>query len=233
MDKFSIIIPVYNEAKNLKILIPKIYQELKNKEFEIIIVDDNSTDMTSKVLKKFKKKNFHHLIRKDKRDLSKSCILGFKKSKYNNIIVMDGDLQHKPSDIKKFLNIFSKFRPDIVVGTRDLFKGKKHNLNIFRLFASRILILIVNLLLGNKTSDPMSGFFMFKKKIFIESQKKLIKRGYKILLDLLYNKNKKINVMDVKINFDNRIKGKSKMSVKILFYLIYMILTKFFTKILA
>ena len=79
----------------------------------------------------------------------------------------------------------------------------------------------------------MSGFFMFKKKIFIESQKKLIKRGYKILLDLLYNKNKKINVMDVKINFDNRIKGKSKMSVKILFYLIYMILTKFFTKILA
>ena len=79
----------------------------------------------------------------------------------------------------------------------------------------------------------MSGFFIFKKKIFIESQKKLIKRGYKILLDLLYNKNKKINVMDVKINFDNRIKGKSKMSVKILFYLIYMILTKFFTKILA
>ena len=67
---------------------------------------------------------------------------GFQKSKYNNIIVMDGDLQHKPSDIKKFLNIFNKFRPDIVVGNRDLFKDKKHNLNIFRLFASRILILL-------------------------------------------------------------------------------------------
>ena len=79
---------------------------------------------------------------------------------------MDGDLQHKPSDIKKFLYIFYKNKPDLVVGTRDLFKNKKHNLNILRLFASRILILIVNLLLGNKTSDPMSGFFMFKKKIF-------------------------------------------------------------------
>ena len=233
MDKFTIIIPVYNEAKNLKILIPKIYRELKNKRFEIIVVDDNSNDMTSKVLKKFKKKNFYHLIRKDKRDLSKSCIMGFKKSKYNKIIVMDGDLQHKPSDIKKFLNIFDKFRPDIVVGTRDLFKDKKHNLNIFRLFASRILVLVVNLLLGNKTSDPMSGFFMFKKKIFIESQKKLIKKGYKILLDLLYIKNQNINVIDVKINFDSRIKGKSKMSIKILFYLIFMILTKFFNKILA
>ena len=233
MDKFSIVIPVFNEAKNLKILIPKIYRELKNRKFEIIIVDDNSTDTTSKVLKKFQKKNFHHLIRKGKRDLSKSCILGFKKSKYDNIIVMDGDLQHKPTDIKKFLKIFNKINPDIIVGTRDLFKNKKHNLNIFRLFASRILILIVKLFLGSKTSDPMSGFFMFKKEIFVKSQKKLIKKGYKILLDLLYNKNQKIKVIDVKINFDSRIEGKSKMSVKILFYLIYMILTKFFIKILA
>ena len=233
MDKFTIVIPVYNEAKNLKVLIPKIYKELKNKKFEIIIVDDNSTDMTSRILEKFKKNNFRHIIRKDKKDLSKSCILGFKKSKYNNLIVMDGDLQHKPSDIKKFLHVFRKINPDIIVGTRDLFKNKKHNLNIFRLFASRILIFVVQLLLGNKTSDPMSGFFMFKKKIFIKSQKRLIKKGYKILLDLLYIKNQKIKVVDVSINFDSRIKGKSKMSIKILFYLVSMILTKFVIKILA
>ncbi len=56
MDKFTIVIPVYNEAKNLGILIPKINKELKNKKFELIIVDDNSNDGTSKVLKKFKKK---------------------------------------------------------------------------------------------------------------------------------------------------------------------------------
>ena len=78
MDKFTIVIPVYNEAKNLKILIPKIFQELKNKKFEIIIVDDNSSDMTVKSLEKIQKKNFYHLIRKGKRDLSKSCIMGFK-----------------------------------------------------------------------------------------------------------------------------------------------------------
>ena len=234
MDKFTIVIPVYNEEKNLKILIPRIYQELKNRKYEIIIVDDNSTDKTSKVIKKFKKKrNFRYLIRKDKRDLSKSCILGFEKSRYNNIMVMDGDLQHKPSDIKKFLNIFYKTNPDIIVGTRDLFKSKKHNLNFFRLFASRILILIVNLLLGNKTSDPMSGFFMFKKNIFVKSRRKLFKKGYKILLDLLYNKNQKIRVVDVKINFDSRMKGKSKMNVKILIYLISMILVKFANKFLA
>ena len=58
MDKFTIVIPVYNEAKNLKILIPKIYKELKNRKFELIIVDDNSNDMTYEILKRFKKKKF-------------------------------------------------------------------------------------------------------------------------------------------------------------------------------
>tara|TARA_E500000178_G_scaffold245596_1_gene241989 strand:+ start:2377 stop:3078 length:702 start_codon:yes stop_codon:yes gene_type:complete len=231
MYKFTIVIPVYNEAKNLGILVPKIYKELKNIKFELIIVDDNSNDGTKKILKKFKKKNFNHLIRKEKRDLSKSCIEGFKRASSKNIIVMDGDLQHKPSDIKKFLDIFYKNNPDFVVGTRNLFDNRKHNLNFFRLFASRILILIVNSLLGNKTSDPMSGFFMFKKKIFVKSQKKLIKKGYKVLLDLLYINNQKIKVIDVKINFDSRMKGKSKMNLKILFFLISMISKKFVNRV--
>ena len=230
MDKFTIVIPVYNEAKNLKILIPKIYKQLKNEKFELIIVDDNSNDETLRVLKKFRRKNFHHLIRKTERDLSKSCILGFKKARYKNIIVMDGDLQHKPSDLKKILNVYFKYNPDIAVGTRDLFKIKKHNLNFLRLLASRILILIVNLLLGNKTSDPMSGFFVFKKEIFSKSEKKMIKKGYKILLDLLYIKNQNVEVIDVNINFDSRMKGKSKMNLKILLYLISMISKKFINK---
>ncbi len=231
MGKFTIVIPVYNEAKNLKILVPEIFKKLKKEKFELIIVDDNSNDETTKILKKFKQKNFRHLIRRSDRDLSKSCILGFEKARHKNIVVMDGDLQHKPGDIKKILYIFNKYNPDIVIGTRDLFKVKKHNLNFLRLFASRILILIVNLLLGHRTSDPMSGFFMFKKSLFEKSQKKMIKKGYKILLDLLYNKNQKVNVVDVNIEFDSRMKGKSKMSLKILFYLISMILNKFVNKI--
>ena len=231
MEKFTIVIPVYNESKNLRILIPKIYNELKNIKFELIIVDDNSNDETSTILKRFKEKNFKHIIRKKERDLSKSCIEGFKKASSKNIIVMDGDLQHKPSDIKKFLNIFYKNRPDFVIGTRDLFKNKKHNLNFLRLFASRLLILIVNSLLGNKTSDPMSGFFMFKKSIFRKSQKKLIKKGYKILLDLLYINNQRVRVIDVSINFDSRTKGKSKMNLKILYHLISMITKKFFSRV--
>ncbi len=230
--KFSIVIPVYNESKNLPLLISQIYKVLKNHTFELIIIDDNSSDGTFEVLNKIKKKNFRFFIRKKKRDLSRSCVLGFNKSKYKNILVMDGDLQHQPKDIKKLLRIFQLKKAHIVIGSRELFTRKKHNLSFMRLSASRILIFIVNILLGNKTSDPMSGFFIFKKEIFIRNKYKLFNKGYKILMDLIYLDEKYQKIYDVKINFANRKKGESKMNMKILLSLIYMILYKLYAKIL-
>ena len=230
--KFSIVIPVYNESKNLPLLISQIYKVLKNHTFELIIIDDNSSDGTFEVLNKIKKKNFRFFIRKKKRDLSRSCVLGFNKSKYKNILVMDGDLQHQPKDIKKLLRIFQLKKAHIVIGSRELFTRKKHNLSFMRLSASRILIFIVNILLGNKTSDPMSGFFIFKKEIFITNKYKLFNKGYKILMDLIYLDKKYQKIYDVKINFANRKKGESKMNMKILLSLIYMILYKLYAKIL-
>jgi len=230
--KFSIVIPVFNESKNLPLLISQIYKTLKKHTFELIIVDDNSSDGTSKILNKTKKKNFRYFIRKKNRDLSRSCVLGFNKAKYKNILVMDGDLQHQPKDIKKLLKIFQLKKAHIVIGSRELFTRKKHNLSFMRLSASRILIFIVNILLGNKTSDPMSGFFIFKKEIFIRNKYKLFNKGYKILMDLIYLDEKYQKIYDVKINFANRKKGESKMNTKILLSLIYMILYKLYAKIL-
>ena len=230
--KFSIVIPVFNESKNLPLLISQIYKALKKHTFELIIVDDNSSDGTFKILKKINKKNFRYFIRKKNRDLSRSCVLGFNKAKYKNILVMDGDLQHQPKDIKKLLKIFQLKKAHIVIGSRELFTRKKHNLSFMRLSASRILIFIVNILLGNKTSDPMSGFFIFKKEIFIRNKYKLFNKGYKILMDLIYLDEKYQKIYDVKINFANRKKGESKMNMKILLSLIYMILYKLYAKIL-
>ena len=230
--KFSIVIPVYNESKNIPLLINQIYKVLKSQTFELILVDDNSSDGTFKILNKPKKKNFRFFIRKKRRDLSRSCVLGFDKSKYKNILVMDGDLQHQPKDIKKLLKIFQLKKAHIVIGSRELFTRKKHNLSFMRLSASRILIFIVNILLGNKTSDPMSGFFIFKKEIFIRNKYKLFNKGYKILMDLIYLDEKYQKIYDVKINFANRKKGESKMNMKILLSLIYMILYKLYAKIL-
>ena len=229
--KFSIVIPVFNESKNLPLLINQIYKILKSKKFELIIVDDNSNDETKYIMKKIKKKNMKFFIRKKDRDLTKSCVFGFEKSKYKNILVMDGDLQHRPIDILKLLKVYENSKADFVIGTRKLFEKKEHNLGFLRLSASRLLILIVNFFLGRKTSDPMSGFFIFKKKIYTDNKNKLFNRGYKILMDLIYTDNKKRAILDVGINFDTRKKGISKMNFKILIYLINMIIYKFYGKI--
>tara|TARA_Y100000992_G_C21267249_1_gene494626 strand:- start:1667 stop:2380 length:714 start_codon:yes stop_codon:yes gene_type:complete len=227
--KYSIIIPVLNEEKNLVKIIPEIFTRLKKINFELIIVDDNSTDNTSKIFKRFKNKKIRYFLRKNDRDLSRACIYGFDRSKNENIVVMDGDYQHKPKDLLKLINVFEKKNIDILVGARNLFIKKNKGLGFIRLNASRILVLIVNILFGKKTSDPMSGFFIFKKKIYNKSKKELLKNGYKILLDLIYTSEySKKKVIDVYINFDDRKKGKSKMSFKIILKLLKMIIFKFY-----
>lgn len=229
MKNLSIIIPVLNECNNLIKLTKLIKSELKLKNYEVIFVDDDSNDGSIKVLNKIKKKynKFSFILRKEKpRDLSKSCFLGFSKSKFDNILVMDGDLQHDPKDINKLIKAYKKYNSEIVVGSRNLFNLKNKSLGFVRLFASKLLILIVRLLLGNRTKDPMSGFFLFRKDLL--KKKKFNRIGYKILLDLIYPINHDIKIIDVDINFKTRKIGYSKMNLKVLVILIYVIVVKFF-----
>ena len=231
----SIVIPVLNERKNLEKLIPTIYRIIEIRKFELIIVDDQSSDGTDLFINKFnkyKKNKVKHLIRKAKnKDLSKSCVLGFNNSKYNHILVMDGDGQHNPTYINKMYKIMISKDIDILVGVRDLFSSRISGLSFLRVNMSRTITLIINSLFGFKTIDPMSGFFVFKKNIFLKNKNKLFNKGYKILMDLIYINNKKRLIIDVGINFDTRKKGISKMNFKILIYLINMIFFKFYGKI--
>ena len=231
----SIVIPVLNEKKNLTRLIPDIYKIVNIIKFEIIIVDDSSNDGTSKLIKNYKNKkktnNLKCIQRKnEKRDLSKSCILGFEKSIYNYILVMDGDYQHNPIYINKMYNCIISKNLDVVVGCRPLFSKKIKGLSFLRINMSRFITLLINFIFGYKTSDPMSGFFIFKKRLYLNNKKKLFKRGYKILFDLITTKNK-IKAQDININFLYRKKGKSKMNLKILFILINHIIFKIFMKL--
>ena len=226
---YSIIIPVLNEEKNIYKLTLKIKKYCKNYNYEVIFVDDNSLDGSQKILqslsKKFKNINFH--IRKEKKkDLSASIILGIKKSKYNSIVVMDGDLQHDPKYLPNIFDIYNKNNPDFLICVRD-FK-KRRGLSILRYFASLALILVVNTLLHKKTSGPMSGFFIFKKKLFYKYRRSLFGRGFKFLFDILYQKNN-FKVIEHKILFKKRKNNSSKMSLRILLSLVFLIFKKLIT----
>lgn len=226
---YSIIIPLYREKKNLIKLIFSLNKYLKSLKikYEVLFIDDDSRDGSLELFEKNKKKNMKFLIRKKQpKDLSKSVIYGFKQAKFNNYIVMDGDLQHKPSDLVKLIKIFNKKKYDVIIGVRNLSNFKNSNLSFVRYFASRILILITNFLFKHKLKDPMSGFFIIKKKIVIKCYNKLFVKGYKVLLDIILNYPKKMKICETYINFDHRKKGNSKMNLKILYQLIIFIIIK-------
>ena len=73
----------------------------------------------------------------------------------------------------------------------------------------------------------MSGFFIFKKKIFLENEKKLTAKGYKILFDLIYAQKKPIKIRDIFIKFNSREEGFSKMDYKVIYLLLKDIVKKF------
>ena len=102
----SIIVPILNESNNIQYLTDKIIKNLININYEIIFVDDNSIDNSHKILRKLQKKYkfFKPIFRKEKRDLTQSCFDGIKKSKFKNILIMDGDMQHDPRYILPMFN---------------------------------------------------------------------------------------------------------------------------------
>jgi len=223
----SIIIPVLNEKQNLINLTNKIYKNTKGLKLEIIFVDDNSDDGSDKVLKFLQKKNknFRYFIRKQNRDLTQSCFYGIQKSKYKIILIMDGDGQHNPKYIKKMLSILSSKKVDFVVGARK-FKNMNESLSFFRFYASKILIFLFNILFKLKTSDPMTGYFIFRREFYYKYKKYFFGKGYKILADLIYSTPKQLKIIDYKIEFLKRHNEKSKMNLKVLLILIKFIIYK-------
>ena len=219
LNKLSIVIPVYNEKNNLLPLIKKLIFNLKNFKYEIVIVDDNSQDGSKKILDYLKKKYsfIKPVIRKAIPDLTRSCLLGIDKCKFKNVLIMDGDLQHNPKYIEPMFNKFYNESLDIVVGSRD-FSQKDIGLSVTRKLASVILIKLFSVY-NFQISDPMSGFFIFKKKVYLKNKNNLYGKGFKILIDFIINSKKKLKISEIRIKFNLRRKNKSKMSIKVLFYI--------------
>ena len=221
----SIIIPIFNEGRNIIKLIKLIKKNFRNKKFEIIFVDDNSNDETHEILQKLKDKKIHFIIRKKKNDLTQSCFDGIRKSKFTNLIIMDGDLQHHPKYLNKIYNLFIKNNKDLVVCSRS-FK-KRESLSMIRYISSITIISIINILFGHRVDDPMSGYFIFKKKIFTQNQKKFYGRGYKILFDFIYSC-QNLNLSEIKIKFYKRTYNRSKMNIMVIMHIIFSMIHKIF-----
>lgn len=217
--KYSLILPSYNEYNNLKLLIPKLMNCFKTKNYEIIVVDDNSPDLTTFKLKTQYKshKNIKFILRQKNPSLGLSIKNGIRISKSENIIVMDSDFNHRPIDLKKMISIFEKKNCDFICGSR--FIGEGYSSTFFRHQTSKIFNFFVNLITNGYLSDNLSGFFIIKKK-FIKKKLNQIFYGYgDFYIRLLYMiQKKKLNIIEIPTKYAPRKFGVSKSKLFKMFF---------------
>lgn len=217
----SIIIPTYNEKNSILNTIGEIKKYLSVKH-EILVMDDDSKDKTWKVVNDAKIDSTKAIRRTKNKSLSAAVIDGFEIAKYENLLVLDADGQHDPSIIPKMLEHIQK--NDFVSGSRYTKGGSVQNWPKKRIFASKSAAMLTKLALKTKITDPMSGFFMTKKKVYNQIKKQLSGRGYKIFLEMLSlyeNKQEKVSLKEIPYKFRTRKQDKSKLGIKtIIDYLI-------------
>ena len=217
----SIILPTYNESKNIIGIIKLIHENIpKGIHTETIVVDDNSPDGTGKIvedyvseIKKIAENTIDVIHRKAKNGLSSAILNGIQNSKGDTIVVMDSDFSHPPQIIPKMIEVFKQSQCDLVVASRYITGGNIQGWTIKRKLMSKIATIIAKKGLGVKTKDPMSGFFAFKKNIIKELNFDAL--GYKILLEILV-KTKDINIKEIPYTFENRKFGSSKLDSSII-----------------
>jgi len=204
---YTLIVPFYNEEKNISSFNSEIINNLKKiddgkRNLELIYVDDGSNDKTFDELKKLSTNPFETLIIKHRKNLSQSAAIntGLVQSKYENIIIMDGDLQNDPSDLTRMISEFEK-GTDMIIGWR-----KKRKDSFFsRTLPSIIANFIVRLFSKSKVHDHGCAFKVFKKKIIDD----FTNWGdfHRLLAARVANNGHHISEIEVKHN--NRIHGNS------------------------
>ena len=165
--KLSIIIPCYNEKNTIEIILNKIIQNLNNYKFlnyEILIVDDCSTDGTIQILKQLDKDNKIAIHFHDK-NLGKGAAIhtALKHLSGEVVIIQDADLEYDPSDYHKLLIPFFEANADVVYGSRFLGGGKYSRVHFFwHYLANKILTFICNLFTNLNLTDMETGYKVFK-----------------------------------------------------------------------
>jgi dolichol-phosphate mannosyltransferase len=209
--EISIVLPTYNEAENIRRILKEVIEvcEKNFKNFEILVIDDNSPDGTAEEAKKIKNKKVKVFVRNE-RGLATAIKFGIEKAKYNVVCVMDADGQHSPKYIPLLYRKLIESNADIVIASRFLRKSKTYYSKIRKIISLLGNFFISILFPKIKSSDPLSGFFILKKSsINLEKIKGI---GFKFLLELLAKHNLKVE--EIPFEFRKREKGKSKLNFK-------------------
>ena len=162
----SIIIPVYNEEKTIIKILKKIKKNSSNLvKYEIIVINDGSTDNTKKLLEDNKELYDKLLINEKNKGKGFSVKKGITNASGSHVIFQDADLEYDPSEYIKFEKIFTEFDADGIIGSRFVYSNYTRSHNILNKIGNTILTLVFNLLYNTTFTDIYSCYFAFKKNL--------------------------------------------------------------------
>ena len=175
----------------LIIQLKKLSNLKKNKQYEIILINDNSSDHTYKILSNIKKKYKNIKIANNGRiGLGGSIELGINLSKNKYIAIMMADLSDNPNDLIRYYKIISKKKLHAVFGSRFLKNSKIKYYPIRKLIFNRIFNIFVKILFLSRYNDFTNAFKIYEKKSLFDI-KPLVSENFNIFLELLKNHNEK------------------------------------------
>ena len=222
LDRFMadalVIIPTYNEREHMEGIIHAIFNQ--EKDFHILVVDDNSPDGTGEIVKTLIKKHPNQLFieeRKGKNGLGTAYIHGFKwglAKNYEYIIEMDADFSHNPKDLIRLYNACAKNGADVSVGSRYSKGVNVVNWPMKRVLLSYFASKYVRFVTGLPVHDTTAGFVCYKRSVLETIQLDKIRFvGYAFQIEMKFKSWKhQFNIQEVSVIFTDRTAGESKMS---------------------
>jgi len=222
MQDAIVIIPTYNEIENIEAIIRTVFSQ--EKEFHILVVDDNSPDLTALKVKELQEEfpdNLFLLKRKIKTGLGTAYIEGFKwclNKKYDYIFEMDADFSHNPNDLIKLYNACYNDGFDLSIGSRYIEGVNVVNWPMSRVLLSYCASIYVRLITRMKIHDTTAGFVCYKRQVLETIDIDTIKFvGYAFQIEMKFKAYlKKFKIIEIPVIFTDRTKGKSKMSGSII-----------------
>jgi dolichol-phosphate mannosyltransferase len=217
-----IIIPTYKEKENIKSIIVAIFA--LEKDFDILVIDDNSPDGTADIVKELMKDfpdSLFILERKGKLGLGTAYIAGFKyalEHHYDYIFEMDADFSHNPKDLVLLYNACAQKGFELAVGSRYASGVNVVNWPMGRVLLSYFASLYVQMVTRMPIKDSTAGFICYKKEVLQTINLDKIRFvGYAFQIEMKFTAWKfGFKITEVPIIFTNRVLGESKMSTRIL-----------------
>jgi dolichol-phosphate mannosyltransferase len=213
-NDLAVVVPVINEVGNVQPLVDELYEHLSDYDWEVVFVDDDSTDGTTASLRRLARRDdrVRLVLRVNQRGLATAALSGMLTTKSRMIVLMDGDGQHDPAVIPSLVAPLAKGDADIVSAARVIAEVDNAALRPQRQGLSTLANKIASALIGHQLKDPMSGFFALTADALEATARKLSDPGFKILLDILAN-NSALRHSEVPFTFRARSSGESKLDL--------------------